>query len=266
MTDQIEKPTNPLLANLRIPGETFRLPSHGLFYVDGELDDNVKNGEVHVYPMTSLDEIVFKTPDMLFTGEALRQVFARCIPQVKKPTELLAKDVDFLLTCLRMITYGSEITLLYTHNCENAKSREYDVPLRPIIQEAKAIDPTTITSTFTVRLENGQTVKLKPSTFATMLEFSQAFDVGNKMPSLEELQKSVVNVLVDIIASVDDVTDKALIREWATKIPAGWVRQLTAAIEQVGNWGATFETHQNCKDCGQLITIEFNTNPVSFFS
>ena len=39
---------NPLLASLRIPGETFRLPSHGLFYTDGELDDSVVNGEVEV--------------------------------------------------------------------------------------------------------------------------------------------------------------------------------------------------------------------------
>ena len=90
--------SNPLLERIRIPGETFTLPSQGIFYKNGELDDDSKNGEVYIYPMVTYDEIVLKTPDKLFSGEAITEVFQRCVPQIKKPMELLAKDVDFIFS------------------------------------------------------------------------------------------------------------------------------------------------------------------------
>jgi len=40
--------SNPLLENLRLPGETVRLPSGGMFYKNGELASHVNNGEIHV--------------------------------------------------------------------------------------------------------------------------------------------------------------------------------------------------------------------------
>jgi len=88
---------NPLLTRVEMPGSTFQLPSRGLFYDNGELRDDVEMGEVHVHPMSAFDEILMKTPDALFSGEAVHKVFLRCIPQVLQPVELLAKDVDFLL-------------------------------------------------------------------------------------------------------------------------------------------------------------------------
>lgn len=265
MTD-ITQSSNPLLTGLRIPGETFRLPSQGLFYSNGEVSADVKNGEVHVYPMTTIDEIAFKTPDMLFTGNVVDEVFARCIPQIKNARNLLAKDVDYLLACLRMITYGPTITLVWTHDCENAKQHEYVVELRPIISQAKAIDPTSLARLFTVTLDNGQVVKLKPATFGSIMSVGQTMDVTNTIPSIEDLQKSIVSVIVDMVVSVDDVTDKKLIKEWVEQLPAGWTRQITAVIEQMGEWGASFSSAQVCKDCGNPISLEFSTNPISFFS
>jgi hypothetical protein len=103
---------NPLLRRFtHIPPETFRLPSGGVFYQNGELDPEVVNGEVIVHPMTAVDEIAIRSPDMMFQGTAVEKVFRRCIPQVKKPLELLTNDVDYLLVCLRMVTYGSTLDL-----------------------------------------------------------------------------------------------------------------------------------------------------------
>ena len=82
---------NPLLSKVRMPGETYRLPSNDLFYHNDELDPSVRDGEVHVYPMTAVDEIIMKSPDMLFSGKAVEEVFLRCVPQIKKPMELLGK-------------------------------------------------------------------------------------------------------------------------------------------------------------------------------
>ena len=117
MTEVIEqKRENPLLKRKnKFPGETYRLPSKGLLYFNGELDEEVKDGEVIIYPMTTLDEIYMKTPDMLFQGTAIDTVFKRCIPQIKQPLNLLSNDVDYLLAALRKVSYGNHI--LINHNC-----------------------------------------------------------------------------------------------------------------------------------------------------
>ena len=57
-------PENPLLARVKLPGETFALPSGGIFYESGELDDSVNHGELHIYPMAAYDEVLIKTPSL----------------------------------------------------------------------------------------------------------------------------------------------------------------------------------------------------------
>jgi len=45
---------NPLIERAYVPGETHTLPSGGLFYKNGELSNDVKNGEITVNPMTAI--------------------------------------------------------------------------------------------------------------------------------------------------------------------------------------------------------------------
>ena len=65
---------NPLLSKLNMPGATFKLPSCGLFYTSGEITPDVVDGEVHVQPMTGYDELLLKSPDMLFSGQGVNKV------------------------------------------------------------------------------------------------------------------------------------------------------------------------------------------------
>jgi hypothetical protein len=264
MTDN--KQVNPLLSRLMIPGETFRLPSQGLFYTNSELRDDVEGGEVHVFPMTAYDEIIFKTPDMLLSGKAIDEVFKRCIPQILEPRKLLSKDVDYLITCLRVITYGSDISLTYTHDCEGAKEHDYTVSLQKILRQAKSIDPTSLATTYVVTLDNGQVVKIKPTTFDTILELNQNFNENNDDYSIQSIQQKVMKVLIDMIEAVDEVTDHDFIEEWAAKLPAGWVRFLSSSIDRVSDWGVEFKAEAVCKDCGANMVMPFSANPVSFFS
>ena len=98
--------TNPLLKALLkvMPPTTIRLPSKGLLYKNGELDDEVIDGQIILYPMNTLDEIIIRNSDMLLQGTAIEQVIGRCAPQVKKPMELFSKDIDYILVFLRKIS------------------------------------------------------------------------------------------------------------------------------------------------------------------
>lgn len=266
MTDEIIKKNNPLLDRIRLPGETFRLPSLALFYKNGELDESVVGGEVHVYPMTTIDEIILKTPDRLMNGDAIREVFTRCIPQVKDAGKLLSKDVDFLLACLRLTTYGPEMSIQYRHSCADAHEHTYSVALRPLLTKAKTIDPTTVGASFKHVLQNGQTIMFRPPLFENVLKLSQAIDFAPQDITAEEYGELIIRTISNTIESVDEIVDPNLIFEWLKALGAGWVRELSDVINAVSDWGVNFKHELVCKDCGETISIELSTNPLTFFS
>ena len=271
MTETIQNPVvepvtiptpNPLLARVEMPGSTFQIPSRGLFYNDGELRGDAEMGEVHISPMSAYDEILMKSPDHLYSGEAVTKVFGRCIQQVMKPMELLAKDVDFLLVCLRQVTYGNEMEIKYTHTCEDAKENSYMIQLADFIGSTKKIDPTTVGKLYTVTLENGQVVKLHPSKFKDVLTMYQ--DVSFETTPEEELAMNVF-IIKSVISSVDSITDDKHIEEWIQKISAGWLKALTDTISNTSDFGPDFALKTKCKDCGKSIEIQTPVNPISFF-
>jgi hypothetical protein len=258
---------NPLLTNLRIPGVTYRLPSQGLFYAEGILDPSVQNGEVEVFPLTTIDEIVFSTPDKLLSGKAIEEVFARCVPQVLKPKELLAKDVDFLLVCLRTVSFGDTFEVEHTHNCENAKSHRYNVNLQHMVMSARSIDPTTLNTEYSTTLPNGQKVILKPLNYGDIVNLYQT-TILQKTDNMsdDEAMNLIISTLTGIIASVDEVTDKDLIKGWITNLPLGWKRQIEQSTQKISDWGINFTSKQVCMDCQQEMDIQVTANPVSFFT
>lgn len=258
---------NPLLARLRIPGETFRLPSHGLFYKNGELDASVKDGEVEVHPMTAADEIILSTPDKLLSGRAIIEIFSRCIPQILKPRDLLAKDVDFLMACLRLVSFGPQLEVVYKHQCENAHSHTYVVDLPELIKGTRSIDPVAAPSDFMYTVPNGQVVRMKPLTYGAVLELYQTTAMTKQdTQNQSDLEAMIIDALVGVIDQVDDVTDRGFIREWVLGLPISWKREIQLHAQQANEWGCDFITPQICKDCGEAMNVQVSANPVSFFS
>lgn len=254
--------TNPLLAKIRMPGQTYQIPSQGTLYTNGELDPSIVNGEVHVYPMTTIDEIVVRTPDMLFSGDSIEQVFRRCIPGVLKPKELFAKDVDFLMVCLRQVSYGEQFDITHTHDCPDAKVNEYAIMMGPFIKNTKQIDPTTIHNKFHVTLDNDQHIELLPIRYRNVIKIMQVFE--EDITPIQQ-QERMIDTLEGIIKSVDGITDSDMIKEWLQQIPIKWANQLSSAIDETTDWGPDFTTKVKCKDCGKMTEVTIPMNPVSFF-
>lgn len=271
MDNQIDQNTapssvpNPLLDRIKLPGETFTLPSGGLFYGQGVLDPSVSKAEIHVHPMTTLDEITMKSPDLLFSGNAVRQVFGRCIPQVLDAGKLLSKDVDFLLACLRKVSYGNDMTIEYKHDCNDAKNHSYITDVSHFIRSAKRIDPTTIDHDFTVTFENGQTAKFQPVLFQDYIDIMQALGASSDEDSPEQIRDQMVKSLAGLITQVDEIADRALIVEWLTQLPPKYITAINEKIDKVSSWGADFKASIVCKDCGEKIEAEVPLNPLSFF-
>ena len=258
-------PTNPLLQRIQMPGETFALPSGGLFYTHGELDESVQNAEVHVHPMTALDEITIKTPDLLFSGEAVKQVFSRCIPQVKNVDALFAKDVDFLLVCLRKVSYGDELRVEHQHDCEGAKTHQYSLDVGDFIRTAKKIDPTSVTREFTVKMPNGQKVLLQPIRFKEFIRVMQVNEAeSTKEP--ERIRDMMVNSVSSVIVKVDEIDDVNMIREWLREVPPSFLTAINDNIDSTLEWGPDFNVRRKCKDCGKMMEVLAPMNPLAFFT
>lgn len=268
MTDQAVEPqkrVNPLMERVRLPGETFTLPSGGLFYDETILEG--QKAEVHVHPMTSIDEIVMKTPDLLFSGEAVKQVFRRCIPQVLDPDRMLAKDVDFLLTCLRKISYGDEMHIEFMHDCKDAKNHNYAIDVTQFVRNAKRIDPTSITTSFTVTLPNDQVVRIRPIRFGDFTKIMQNInaEMDNDITP-ERIQHDMVDAVADIIVDVDGIDDREMIIEWLSQVPPQYLAMINKKVDETSDWGPNFDVTVICKDCGEKATFRAPLNPLSFFT
>lgn len=257
---------NPLLDKIKLPGETFTLPSGGLFYNEGVLSPEVKNAEIYVQPMTTLDEITMKSPDLLFSGNAVRQVFARCIPQVLDAGRLLSKDVDFLLACLRKVSYGDEMTIEYKHDCKDAKEHSYVTDVGRFIRGAKRIDPTQVENDFTVTFQNGQVARFQPVLFQDYIDIMQALGSSSDDDSPEAIRDQMVKSLSGLIVDVDGITDREMVMEWLKQIPPRYITTINEKIDKVSTWGADFTASILCKDCGEKIEAEVPLNPLSFFT
>lgn len=261
--------TNPLIRRIRIPGQTFPLPSGGLFYNNGELAPNCTNGEIHVFPMTAVDELVMKSVDKVFSGEAVKEVFGRCIPDVLKPGELSAKDVDYLLIALRKVSYGPTFTITYQHDCEDSDEHEYEVSLDMFLQKTTQVNPVTMRESFSMELPNGQRVHFRPSTYNDVVAMYQSqhadYVNGDKALSTEETLDRVMTGAAILIGDVDGITDRTMIVEWLRTLPIMWLRDISIAAADTTSWGIKFEVPLVCKDCKAELVVPTPLNPINFF-
>jgi len=261
----MDNTTNPLMASLKLPGRIFQLPSKGLFYVNGELAANVKDGEVHVRPMSAMDEIDMKNPDQLFSGQAVESVFKNCVDGVLKPSELLSKDVDALMVFLRAVTYGPAYEFSARHICESAKEHTYVADVEEMISNMNYIDATVAAGEYNVTLSNGQVIRLHPARYKHVVELvKENENVKEITPALQK--KNLLMMLFGIIDSVDGNINKENIEEWIKALPPFHVKRIADQIEKIDKWGPKLTWTCNCKDCGEDFNIEIPINPVSFFT
>ncbi len=252
----------------RIPAEKYVLPSRGIGYSEGVFGPGVVNGEVEVFPMGTYDEILLKTPELLLSGDGVFNVIARKVPDILRPEDLFQKDVEYLLTCLRKVSYGEFIVLPHRHDCEEAKLHDYQISIIQFLKNTKAIDPTQINS-YKVVLENDQVVILNNITFRDVLTLTQiAIQTENNDDiSPKDAERITVDAVSSLIKSVDEETDRTVIAEWLKEIPISYRHAIQAQIAVISeSWGTDFTTTLKCRDCGKDMDVTPSLNPVSFFT
>lgn len=121
------KPANPLSQWFRQPKIYIKLPSQGNFYPPGGIDTS-STGEYPVYAMTAKDELMFKTPDALLSGQSTVEVIKSCIPAITDPWSMPSIDLDAALVAIRIATYGDKMEVVA--NCPSCnEENHYDINL-----------------------------------------------------------------------------------------------------------------------------------------
>ena len=202
---QPQTPRNPLEKYFRQPAIYVKLPSGGQGYAPGVIDMPA-NGELPIYPMTALDEITSRTPDALFNGSAVVNIFRSCVPNIKDPWQIISTDLDMLLTAVKIASYGHDMEV--TSKCPKC-SEDSDLvqDLRTVIDQYKTPD-------YMTPLAIGDMeIYFKPLTYKEINEASQRSFQQQKAMQMQQSQETnqdpdvkQITELSEALRSITEVT------------------------------------------------------------
>ncbi len=268
---------NPLKKYYRQPKLFVSLPSKGLFYPPGSLQGDYNN--MPVFGMTGMDEILFKTPDALFNGEASSKVIESCCPYIKDARNMPSIDVDAILMSIRMATYGELMSI--GHTCKNCGTdNEFDIDLRPVVDYFSNLK-------FESSIAIGEiTVNVKPLSYKELTDFSvenfklqrmlfQSGDMTEEQQKdhlngiyqrLAELQVDLFMLSIASVTTPDGVVeDVELIRDWLRNVDRPVYSQIKQHLEQNKETWDIPKQNIKCSECGTEDTVTITMDQANFF-
>ena len=277
---------NPLKGHFRAPKMFTRLPSGGAFYNEGVIELN-DTGEVEIYAMTSRDEVMMRNPDALLNGESVAQIITSCVPQVKKPRELLGADVDALMVAIQGATYGDEVTVeTPCPECGNtvvgagsvqaslATMREVPTDIKVETQDGLVIElrPVTYETTIAAGVSNFQNARSMASIaqIEDDMEKLQAFN--QSYMKMAELNFMVILDSIYSISGTDEheeefiVTDRDNIQEYMENCGSDVGKRVTEQVNILGEAGIDKTVKIQCQEesCGHIFETNLEFDPVNF--
>lgn len=273
---------NPLIAAYKKPALYVGLPSGGKYY-----DPKPKlsaDGELAVYPMTARDELITKTPDALFNGEATVSLLHSCCPDIENPEQTPVSDLMVLMLAIRNASYGADIDVdLQCPKCDFINN--LTVSAARLLGSIKPLDVDPV-----VTLPSEFQVEVKPFnlTDRTKLQLQGVKqqrivrDVQNTELSDEERNKRfgqtfielaeltimlISNCIVSVQApeSEEKITDTPLILEWLQSISKKDYDQIRDRVEQMSEDGMNREFDATCQDCGNKWKTDVELDVANFF-
>lgn len=198
---------NPLKQYFRRPAIYIKLPSQGKYY-DRSIVEATENGEFPVFPMTAIDEITARTPDALFSGQAVVDIIQSCIPNIKNAWKINVIDLDTILIAIKVASNGEEMDVNSVCPACNEEGK-YGINLVSLLKDQHSIN-------YDETLKVGELeVKFKPLTYfesnknnliqyelqkmIAMLENYE--DTEEKRKETKQLVEKLNKTMVEIIAS-----------------------------------------------------------------
>ena len=242
--------TNPLGKYYRQPQIYIRLPSKGKYY-GPDVFTPTETGEIPVLPMTAKDELSFKTPDAMMSGQATVDVIQSCVPNFKNAWKMVNFDTDAVLLAIRIATYGETMDVTYNVPVTN-EDMSHTVNLPAMLEDLAKVDIIDEATT-----KSGFKVKLAPLDYQALTQVQVAQFEQQKIyttvnnSALSEQEKSTqfvksfkllnninFSMLVDSITQIttpdgQTVVDKAQIKDFCDNCDAKVINEIQDELAKI---------------------------------
>jgi len=272
---------NPLAGFYRQPKIYVTLPSKGEFYPPGSLDVSA-DGSYPVYSMTAKDELLFKTPDALLSGQSTVELIKSCVPAILDPWKMPSIDLDFCLIAIRIATYGDKMEV--NCNCPHCEAENsYDVDLTawfnlftkftytkevdvdPLLVHIRPYNYREITKTAIKSMEQQRIFNIIND--ETLSDEVKLEKFGQSFVKLTEL---TVEVIADCITQIDtpdgSVNDKAMIKDFISNCAKDVFEKIQTHIVNMKTQ-IEFAAHNvECGNCKKEFNLPITMDQANFFA
>lgn len=282
---EVKMSDNPLKDLYRSKSVYLNLPSGGRFYNSG-LNLSIDN-ELGVMPMTAVDEIKLKSPDALFNGDALFDLFKSCVPDIALADEVPTCDVDMILMGIKVATHGEMLEV--TSTCPKCEVEgEYEISLPRLMASAQPIDKENV-----IEIEGGVKVFVRPFSLRSQVKgnvqrfhqmrmqmiLNDDLTDDDKAQMFDEalLQASAVSVQLcaDNILSVEipqdgsetvKVDSAEHIYEWVENMDSKTYEKVISRIRKLSDPRIDTDINLTCTDCQHEYKTKLELDPINFFT
>lgn len=276
------RPINPLIKHFRQPAIYIKLPSKGQYWNDDSLSLPA-NGEIPVYPMTTADELVLRTPDALANGQGVVDVIQSCCPSIKNAWKMPSTDVDAVLIAIRIASYGQ--TMEMTAACPKCKeTHNYEVNLPQVLDQIKMPD---FGSTVNIQ---GLKIKLKPQAYfdlnqTNIITFEEQkliqaitnsdLSDDDKKQKVSESIKKIMDLNNKILVQTTEyieledqvrVSNVDHLLEFYQNADSKVSRAMLARIDEIAQQGSLPASKVHCGDCNESFEAPMLFDYASFFA
>ena len=273
--------TNPLIQAYRKPALYIALPSKGNFYKK-KPKLSIDN-ELAVYAMTARDELITKTPDALFNGEATVSLIRSCCPDIDDPDSMPVSDLLVILIGIRQASYGKEIDVdVKCPKCEFDNQLQLDASIMlsktksEIVAREVTLDsgfkitanPYTLRDRTTLQVQ-----QIKQNKMIQGLSDAKLDDVARQElfgKTFVEIAELTVSLITNSIESVqgpetDIISDKEVIKEWLQNITRADYDVIKNKIEALSESGLETEFNASCQECNHNWKTGVDLDIANFF-
>jgi hypothetical protein len=270
---------NPLQQYFRQPKIFVSLPSQGIYYAPGVINGDPT--KLPIFGMTGMDEIMFKTPDALLSGESTAKVINSCCPAITDPWQVSLIDLDLLLTAIRIATFGNEITV--GHKCSKCSTdQDYVLDLTKFIDHYATCEYDN-----RVVLDN-LSVVIRPLSYKQNTDFAlrnfgiqQKLYQINNITDIEEQQKANSELFKELTLLRNDlfkagiecidtgtvvVTEREFIEEWVDNVDLDIVERIKDQIEKNRQRWVPPAQVVKCTNCENEDTVSIELDQSNFFA
>jgi hypothetical protein len=257
--------TNLLQKYYRQAQISIRLQSKGRWY-NKDVVQETETGEHPVLPMTAMDEMSFRTPDTMMSGQATVDVIKSCIPTIKDPWKLVNHDIDTVLIGIRIASYGESMDITSAVPVTNEETK-HSLNLPQLLDQLQGNN---ISDTFTIK--NGLVIKVKPLTYkditvAQLKTFEQqrlySQVVDSELPTEEKtarfrdsfraLNDLNISLVVNNIQSIDlptgeSVTSAVQIKDFINNATSAEVKEIENGLAELRKQGSIKPVNIKCTE------------------